>query len=122
MKYFQSMVNVGLIFSFFYIVVVSWSIWYLVASITNLNDLPWTRCDQDYNSNICWEKNNSAIASQEYWSFHVLGQRGQNWDNFVSNCDGKHYSNGYTIRLSRAFSRETWGFIRTTGCKRISEL
>ena len=77
------MINVGLLFSFFYIVVVSWSVWYLVASIVFIQELPWTKFSQE-NSTMHFENYSSVIATQKYWSVNVLGQVGKDWETFVS--------------------------------------
>ena len=89
------MVNVGLLFSFFYIVVVSWSLWYLLVSFTT--HLEWANCDHEYNTVDCFanrddlndtvkmEDNTPVSSAEEYWSRNVLGMQGKTWDNFVSN-------------------------------------
>eukprot|EP00092_Neocalanus_flemingeri_P021191 GFUD01022965.1.p1 GENE.GFUD01022965.1~~GFUD01022965.1.p1 ORF type:complete len:666 (-),score=86.69 GFUD01022965.1:154-2151(-) len=47
-----AVVCVGLFLAFFYNVVVSWAIWYLVASFNP--NLDWIRCGHWYNSPNCW--------------------------------------------------------------------
>ena len=74
--------SVGGAFAFFYIVVVSWALWYLLASFEP--DLAWGRCDNDFNTHICHaaasdsrDFNSSEIqlrsSTEEYWNHFVLG-------------------------------------------------
>ena len=56
--------------SFFYIVVISWAIWYLVASF-NLT-LAWSNCENEFNTETCFSPTeewqclqNSTASSQE---------------------------------------------------------
>ena len=73
------MVSLGLLFAFFYNVVVSWSMWYLFASFQST--LPWSNCNHDYNSQDC---NVNVSPAQEYWNNNVLGAVNKDWSNFVS--------------------------------------
>ena len=84
------MVNVGLLFSFFYNVVVSWSLWYFLASFSL--ELPWSTCDHEYNSPNCREEDEQAghghghgneSAATEYWSNYVLEEKGRSWTDYV---------------------------------------
>ena len=83
------MVNVGILFSFFYIVVVSWALWYLVASLAS--PLPWSTCNHDYNTDDCYSpvedrtpgNANSTSSAEEYWMRNVLAADQGSWDNFV---------------------------------------
>ena len=84
------MVSVGLLFSFFYIIVVSWSVWYLFASFT-LTSLPWSTCGHDFNTPDCGQgvvddqvSSEVVESSQEYWKRHVLGAVDKDWSHFVS--------------------------------------
>lgn len=88
------MVSVGLLFAFFYIVVVSWSVWYLIASV-GLR-LEWAHCGHDYNTDDCYEisdlgnatstaanaSNSSSV--EEYWERYVQGSQDKDWYHFVS--------------------------------------
>ena len=80
--------SVGLLFAFFYIVVVSWSVWYLAASIGL--DLEWAHCGHEYNTDDCYEiATNSTGAvgkssAEQYWERYVLGSEGRGWEDFVS--------------------------------------
>jgi hypothetical protein len=51
------MVCVGVLLAFFYNVVVSWALWYLLVSVLSLVDsdssLEWAYCGHDYNSAFC---------------------------------------------------------------------
>ena len=90
------MVSVGMLFAFFYIVVVSWSMWYLFASFSL--SLNWATCDHDYNSPHCVPLDGahglglgnvtytaeSVSAVEEYWKRFVLDEDGKSWDNYVS--------------------------------------
>ena len=49
------MVSVGVLLSFFYNVVVSWSIWYFFTSISSF-PLDWSTCDHAYNTPNCFSK------------------------------------------------------------------
>ena len=90
--YFKAVVSVGLLFAFFYIVVVSWSVWYLAASIGFR--LEWAYCGHDYNTDDCYEiATNTSVSTgatvgkssvEQYWERYVLGSDGRDWDNFVS--------------------------------------
>ena len=44
-----------MLFSFFYMVVVSWSLWYLFASMTTAS-LEWAKCGHAYNSPDCFTR------------------------------------------------------------------
>lgn len=92
------MVSVSALFTFFYIVVVSWSIWYLFASIGT--SLDWATCDQYYNLPTCVPVNgnvtaisNGTASVEEYWERYVLGSNQvDSWAHFVSHqglCPGK---------------------------------
>uniref|UniRef100_A0A1I8H4N8 Transporter n=1 Tax=Macrostomum lignano TaxID=282301 RepID=A0A1I8H4N8_9PLAT len=60
----------------FYNSVIAWSFYYLFSSFTSV--LPWTRCDQTYNTEFCWNDakqetcllgfNGSAIGNFTEWS------------------------------------------------------
>ena len=86
------MVNVGMLFSFFYIVVVSWALWYLVASLSS--PLPWPICDHDYNTPECYSDDdgggggpgnpNSTSSAEEYWIRNVLAADRGSWTHYVS--------------------------------------
>ncbi len=87
----QAMVNVGVLFSFFYIVVVSWALWYLIASFHS--PLEWGHCNHEYNSPHCFAalddsngtlSKESVAAAEEYWQRHVLDAQGRDWTNYVS--------------------------------------
>ena len=96
------MVTVSILLSFFYVVVVSWSLWYLVASL--FDPLEWGRCGHEYNTELCAdadvnltsprleEEEKSAASSlpsssvssvEEYWTRNVLEMQGKDWDNYV---------------------------------------
>ena len=88
-KFFKAVVSVGLLFAFFYIVVVSWSVWYLAASIGFR--LEWAYCGHDYNTDDCYEiaanASTGAVGKssvEQYWERYVLGSDGRDWDDFVS--------------------------------------
>ena len=65
---FQAVVSVACLLSFFYIVVISWAIWYLVASFSLT--LAWSNCENEFNTESCfsptdeWKclQNNSASS------------------------------------------------------------
>ena len=95
LKLFQVVVSVGLLFAFFYIVVVSWSVWYLAASV-GLR-LEWAYCGHEYNTDDCYEIDANATVRttgdaaavgkssvEQYWERYVLGSNGRDWDDFVS--------------------------------------
>merc|ERR1712127_69256 len=79
-----SMIFVSWIVSLYYNIVITWSIFYLFASMQTT--LPWTRCDADWNQNavcIILDDNGTLITSQpytaetvsaaeEYWYYRVL--------------------------------------------------
>ena len=105
------MVSVGILLAFFYNVVVSWSLWYLVTSLSSLiipeYKLEWAYCGHSYNSKWCHSnlddeiclynntialngtcsiaKNGNYTSSsvKEYWNRKVLGHVGYDWSNFV---------------------------------------
>ena len=83
-----------MLFAFFYIVVVSWSVWYLFASI-GIDGFEWEHCDHDYNTAECYAVGSNATLTnatnqmgrssiEEYWERYVLGADGRDWYNFVS--------------------------------------
>jgi len=96
------MVTVCVLLSFFYVVVVAWSLWYMVASLQT--PLPWSSCDHDFNTIHCVDGRNYGLnnykegggggflignmtssAEEEYWANYVLGSRGKTWQDFVRN-------------------------------------
>ena len=107
----QAVVSVGILLAFFYNVVVSWSLWYLVTSLSSLiipeYKLEWAYCGHSYNSKWCHSnlddeiclynntialngtcsiaKNGNYTSSsvKEYWNRKVLGHVGYDWSNFV---------------------------------------
>ncbi|XP_059094380.1 sodium- and chloride-dependent glycine transporter 2-like [Tigriopus californicus] len=82
------MVSVSALFTFFYIVVVSWSIWYLFASLGT--SLDWSTCDQYYNLPTCVPVHgnattitNATASVEEYWERYVLGfDQVDSWTHF----------------------------------------
>ena len=93
------MVTVSILLSFFYVVVVSWSLWYLSASL--FDPLEWGRCGHWYNTPLCvgadvnltspglsGEETEGWFASstssvEEYWTRNVLEMQGKDWSNYV---------------------------------------
>ena len=78
-----AMIYVSAVVSFYYNVVIAWSIYYLFASMSK--KLPWTFCDKSWNTNnvLCVYEDNfnttltpytaaSITPSQEYWYYKVL--------------------------------------------------
>jgi Sodium:neurotransmitter symporter family len=51
----KAVVSVGALLSFFYNVVVSWSIWYFFTSVSSF-PLEWSTCDHDYNTQNCYSR------------------------------------------------------------------
>jgi len=51
-----AVVSVAVLFSFFYMVVVSWSLWYLMASIDWSGKLEWSKCNHPYNTPDCFTR------------------------------------------------------------------
>ena len=49
-----AVVSVGLFLAFYYNVVVSWAIWYLLSSLSSR--LEWVHCGHWYNSPSCWSQ------------------------------------------------------------------
>jgi solute carrier family 6 amino acid transporter-like protein 5/7/9/14 len=64
-----AVVCVGLFLAFFYNVVVSWAIWYLIASFNP--NLDWIKCGHWYNSPNCWSVVNQEqceATGQMFWN------------------------------------------------------
>jgi len=64
-----AVVCVGLFLAFFYNVVVSWAIWYLIASFNP--NLDWIQCGHWYNSPSCWSVVNQEeceATGQVFWN------------------------------------------------------
>ena len=89
----QAMVSVGAAFAFFYIVVVSWALWFLLASFQT--SLAWGRCDNDFNTDKCQIENGTLSSNvsntsdlvpstEEYWNYYVLGSGQDIPGDFVS--------------------------------------
>jgi len=57
-----SLVIVGGFFAFYFIVVTSWSIWYLAASL-DPSGLPWVRCGKEFNTPSCWSSLDQASCN-----------------------------------------------------------
>ena len=57
-----AVVSVGLFLAFYYNVLVSWAIWYLLASLSSR--LEWVHCGHWYNSPSCWSEEDSQACSQ----------------------------------------------------------
>jgi len=68
--------------AFYYNVIIAWSVYFLVASLTT--QLPWTTCDNDWNTRTCVVNNhtvdsmgrndsdttnNGTSAAQEYFEY-----------------------------------------------------
>ena len=87
-----AVVSVGLLFAFYYNVVVSWGIWYLLASVQP--ELAWASCGHDYNTVHCWSEQAAkqcqdqglVLYSNEcssldtvcgHWDLNALDERGQ---------------------------------------------
>merc|ERR1719232_1261172 len=58
-----AVVIVGLFLAFYYNVVVSWSIWYLVSSLGT--SLEWERCGHWYNTDQCWSHQDSQHCQDQ---------------------------------------------------------
>ena len=58
----QAVVSVAMLFSFFYMVVVSWSLWYLTASMTT--SLEWAQCGHSYNTPDCFTRFDAAACGR----------------------------------------------------------
>lgn len=54
----------------YYNMIIAWSIYYVCASFINLPDVPWSHCQNDWNSEHCVEHgaNNTAPANVTTWS------------------------------------------------------
>ena len=64
----QAVVSVACLLSFFYIVVISWAIWYLVASFSLT--LAWANCDNEFNNITCFSPmKNDECPTQNNSSF-----------------------------------------------------
>ena len=58
-----AVVSVGLFLAFYYNVLVSWAIWYLLSSLASR--LEWVHCGHWYNSPSCWSEEDSLACSQQ---------------------------------------------------------
>jgi len=58
-----AIVSVSYLVSFYYNVVIGWSFYYLFASFTS--QLPWTLCDQEWNTCRCWDASGSTMNKSE---------------------------------------------------------
>ena len=80
------MVCVGVLLAFFYNVVVSWALWYLVVSLMSIlvpgSRLEWAYCDHPYNNRTTC--NHTTTSVEEYWSRNVLAHSDHDWTNYVS--------------------------------------
>jgi len=85
-----SLVIVGGFFAFYFIVVTSWSIWYLAASLDPAG-LPWVRCGKEFNTPSCWsnldqeacnnftaDNNNTTVENNDDTSDNIVTS---NFDN-----------------------------------------
>ncbi|CAD5112174.1 DgyrCDS1408 [Dimorphilus gyrociliatus] len=50
----------------YYNMIIAWSIYYLVASFTKLPGLPWDNCEQEWNSENCFEELKTCNGSEYY--------------------------------------------------------
>ncbi|KAI0236942.1 Sodium-dependent dopamine transporter [Lamellibrachia satsuma] len=63
--------------AFYYNVIIAWALYYLIASFSRV--LPWTRCDNDWNTDRCYTSinisstANGTSATAEYFERAVLG-------------------------------------------------
>ena len=82
----QAVVCVGVLLAFFYNVVVSWALWYLVVSLMSIlvpgSRLEWAYCDHPYNNHTTC--NHTTTSVEEYWSRNVLAHSDHDWTNYVS--------------------------------------
>ena len=87
--YFQAVVSVACLLSFFYIVVISWAIWYLVASFSLT--LQWSNCENVFNSIKCFSPMKEDQCLQEHGNETNYCQQ-KVYDNFLEICKEKYFS------------------------------
>ena len=90
----QAVVCVGVLLAFFYNVVVSWALWYLVVSLMSIlvpgSRLEWAYCDHSYNNHTTC--NHTTTSVEEYWSRNVLAHSDHDWTNYVSSISFYFFS------------------------------
>ena len=47
--------------SFYYNVIIGWTIYFMVASMTT--ELPWVRCGNEWNTDRCWTNDTAAATT-----------------------------------------------------------
>jgi len=113
-----SLVIVGGFFAFYFIVVTSWSIWYLAASL-DPSGLPWVRCSKDFNTATCW----STIDEEDCNKFKSTANGSNNYDNNNSNTAFDNFASSFnnsdrTAQQSLFFNASCWS--PTDLCKHLS--
>ena len=63
-----AVVSVGLLFAFYYNVVVSWAVWYLLASLQPV--LEWSHCGHVYNTEHCWSEEEQGACQDQGLVFY----------------------------------------------------
>ena len=114
-NHFQAVVSVACLLSFFYIVVISWAIWYLVASFSLT--LAWSNCENEFNTESCfsptkeWEclQNNNATVCENRISDKFEDMcRNQPSSELLSNGSCYDFSTKTLITVNRTTSAEEY--------------
>merc|ERR1712241_552118 len=72
-------------YNIYYCIIVSWSLYYFIASFVSIPDVPWNTCDGYWNTENCWipdtlengslsiaPHNQTVAAVEEFWNNRVL--------------------------------------------------
>ena len=105
----QAVVCVGVLLAFFYNVVVSWALWYLVVSLMSIlvpgSRLEWAYCDHPYNNHTTC--NHTTTSVEEYWSRNVLAHSDHDWTNYVSSISFYFFSVIFLSKLVHYIQTKT---------------
>ena len=110
--FLQAVVCVGVLLAFFYNVVVSWALWYLVVSLMSIlvpgSRLEWAYCDHSYNNQTTCNHTTSSV--EEYWSRNVLAHSDHDWTNYVSSISFYFLSVIFCLNWSITYKLKPWGY------------
>ena len=114
----KAVVSVACLLSFFYIVVISWAIWYLVASFSLT--LGWSNCGNEFNSKACFSPMEDEECLQHNNASYCETRK---YNQFLEVCQSKNYSEYNSVNGScfNTFDPSEQLTVRTTSAEEYWE-